>query len=366
MINQLMLVFTIWILVVTNVHSETYIRDYYYTASEADSKITARTNSLDQVKLLLLQEIGTHIRQEINITKDSSGYTYATEDIEAVTAGLTRVEIMEESWNGDTYYLKAEIDVDTDRVRKELEDIKNDKSDEKEQRLEITKAIQIELQESREKISNLRKQLDNASKSQKEKIRIQYVESVDQLSLSEMFSKGSGFEQKGQFEDAIFWYRKAAEQGHPYAQHNLGIFYDYGRGVRQSDTTAVEWYRKAAEQGIDRAQYNLAGHYREGRGVRQSDTTAVEWYRKAAEQGYMSGQYNLGIMYRIGRGVRQSDTTAVEWYRKAAEQGHAEAQLSLGIMYSLGRGVRQSDTTAVEWYRKACDGGEKEACKALN
>ncbi len=360
MINRLMLVFTIWVLVVTNVYSETYIRDYYYTASEADSKITARTNSLDQVKLLLLQEIGTHIRQEINITRDSSGATYATEDIEAVTAGLTRVEIIEESWNGHTYYLKAEINVDTDRVRKELEDIKNDKSDAKKQELEALKAIQIQLQESREKISKLRKQLDQANESQKEEVRIQYVESVGQLSISEMLSKGYDLEQKGQFKDALFWYRKAAEQGDPHAQHNVGVMYDFGRGVRQSDAAAAEWYRKAAEQGIDRAQFNLGNLFREGKGVSQSDTTAVEWYRKAAEQGNTSAQYNLATMYRLGRGVTQSNTTAVEWYRKAAAQDHAEAQFSLGIMYQVGQGVTQSDTAAAEWYRKACDLGYKD------
>ena len=81
--------------VISNVQAETYIRDYTYEASEADSKITSRANALDQVKIILLQEIGTHIRQKLNITKDGEGNTYAREDVEAITAGLTKVEIIE-------------------------------------------------------------------------------------------------------------------------------------------------------------------------------------------------------------------------------------------------------------------------------
>lgn len=59
----------------TTIHAKTYIREYTYKASEADSKLSSRTIALDQVKVLLLQEIGTHIRQKISIAKDSSGNT---------------------------------------------------------------------------------------------------------------------------------------------------------------------------------------------------------------------------------------------------------------------------------------------------
>ncbi len=78
-----------------------------------------------------------------------------------------------------------------------------------------------------------------------------------------------------------------AEQGDAGAQFRLGVMYDEGRGVPQSDAQAAEWYRKAAEQGNAVAQRFLGDMYAEGRGVPQSDAQAVEWYRKAAEQGIM-------------------------------------------------------------------------------
>jgi len=155
---------------------------------------------------------------------------------------------------------------------------------------------------------------------------------------------------------AVFWYRKAAEQGLADAQNNLGTMYRDGLGVAQEDyTEAVFWYRKAAEQGLAKAQNNLASMYQGGLGGTQDSTQAVFWYRKAAKQGLASAQYSLGMMYEQGDGIAQNYAQAIFWYRKAAEQGDADAQFSLGDMYYAGHGVAQDDTQAEFWWRKAED-----------
>ncbi|WP_411728714.1 tetratricopeptide repeat protein [Methyloglobulus sp.] len=60
-----------------------------------------------------------------------------------------------------------------------------------------------------------------------------------------MYADGRGVEQDD--EQALFWYRKAVEQGNAGAQFNLGKMYENGSGVEQDDEQAVFWYRKAAE-----------------------------------------------------------------------------------------------------------------------
>ena len=70
---------------------------------------------------------------------------------------------------------------------------------------------------------------------------------------------------------AVGGLRAAADQGHAQAQYNLGVMFDQGRGVAQSDVEAVRWYRKAADQGHAGAQYNLGTMFDQGRGVPQSD-----------------------------------------------------------------------------------------------
>ena len=44
-------------------------------------------------------------------------------------------------------------------------------------------------------------------------------------------------------------YRKAAEQGYAEAEYKLGDCYKYGSGVEQSYEEAIKWYKKAAEKG---------------------------------------------------------------------------------------------------------------------
>ena len=136
--------------------------------------------------------------------------------------------------------------------------------------------------------------------------------------------------------EAVRWYRKAADQGHAEAQNRLGTYYEYGRGVTEDYDEAVRWYRKAADQDLAEAQNNLGECYYYGRGVTQHYTEAVRWYRKAAEQGHSLAQIQLGRCYENGRGVPQSKSEALKWYRKAAAQRYSYAKEAVQRLESEG------------------------------
>ena len=142
--------------------AETYVREYTYKASEADSKITSRKNALDQVKLILLQEIGTHIRQQINITKNSSGSTYGGEDIEAITAGFAQVNILKEDWDGNIYYIKVEITADTQRVLNALDEFRKAKVQANQKQQRELKEKEAALKQTRKELDRVRQQLKQA------------------------------------------------------------------------------------------------------------------------------------------------------------------------------------------------------------
>ena len=59
------------------------------------------------------------------------------------------------------------------------------------------------------------------------------------------------------YEEAIKWYRKAAEQGSSAAQRNLAYCYEKGKGIAKNIDEAVAWYRKAANQGDNSAMESL-------------------------------------------------------------------------------------------------------------
>ncbi len=176
-----------------------------------------------------------------------------------------------------------------------------------------------------------------------------------QFNLGYCYQYGNGVTKD--YAEAVKWYQKAAEQGNAYAQFNLGLCYEQGDGVTTSITEAVKWYRKAAEQGLAQAQLNLGNCYYYGKGLTKDYDEAVKWFRKAAAQGYANAQCYIGVCYETGRGVTKDYAEAVKWYRKAAEQGNAPAQFNLGLCYEFAKGVTKSITESVKWYRKAAAQG---------
>jgi len=192
--------------------------------------------------------------------------------------------------------------------------------------------------------------------SKKLESRANSGDATSQYDLGVRYSKGDGV--PVDLEEAVGWYRKAAEQGLAKAQTALGYCYYGGQGVPLNFREAVKWYRKAAEQGGSEAQYELAACYRWGEhGVPQDFAEAAKWFRKAAEQGHRRAQDALGECYADGQGVPKDPAEAAKWIRKAAEQSDALRQDILGDRYRWGQGVTQDYAEAVKWYRKAADQG---------
>ncbi len=115
---------------------KSFVREYTYQAGEADSKLSCRTLALDQVKRLLLEEVGVYLESVLAMqtTEVASETTTSLEDttslnIQAITAGFTQTVILEEKWDGITYYLKAKIDLDPDDVLKKVEEFKTDREE---------------------------------------------------------------------------------------------------------------------------------------------------------------------------------------------------------------------------------------------
>lgn len=103
---------------------KTFIKDYYYQASENDSKISSRQKALIEVKTRILEEIGTYIESYVNYTVQSDNQevsnTFFEQEIKQITAGRLEVKILEENWNGVEYYIKAQVDVDPDEILQQL------------------------------------------------------------------------------------------------------------------------------------------------------------------------------------------------------------------------------------------------------
>ena len=89
----------------------------------------------------------------------------------------------------------------------------------------------------------------------------------------------------GDMEQAVYWLRRAAEQGHGEAQLLLGVRYDRGEGVPRDPVEAARLYRLSAEQGNYIAHHHLGLNYFDGEGVEQDDVQAHVWLSMATNHG---------------------------------------------------------------------------------
>jgi small-conductance mechanosensitive channel len=98
---------------------KTFVREYLYSAGETDSKISARSKALEQVKVLLLEELGTYVESWVNYKVeeiDKIDKDFFEQEIKTISAGITETKILDENWNGYEYFIKAEITADPEEV----------------------------------------------------------------------------------------------------------------------------------------------------------------------------------------------------------------------------------------------------------
>jgi len=181
--------------------------------------------------------------------------------------------------------------------------------------------------------------------------------STAQCEVGRCYASGEGVNKD--FQEAVKWFRMAAEQNDKQAQFNLGACYAFGHGVTQNNNEAVKWYRLAAEKGSAEAQSNLGWCFINGTGVVKDFTEAARLFKLAAEQGFAEAQNNLGECYLNGTGVAKNLTEAAKWYRLSAEQECSEAQNSLGKCYYYGYGVTMDIIEAYFWFSIASSNGSK-------
>lgn len=107
--------------------------------------------------------------------------------------------------------------------------------------------------------------------------------------------------------------------GETESQYKLAQKLALGDGVKENDTEAVKWYRKAAENGHPKAAMSMSRLYFTGEGVEQDDVQGAEWMLRAAQGGNSYAQALMGMLYLGGIGVDQDPQQALNWLNHSHE-----------------------------------------------
>lgn len=101
-----------------------FIREYTYKASDLDSKVSARKNTLDLIKASVLEEIISYTHNANTLEQAQANKQFRSSFIQSTTsstAGFLKAKILEENWNGFEMNIKAEIKANPEKIREELE-----------------------------------------------------------------------------------------------------------------------------------------------------------------------------------------------------------------------------------------------------
>jgi tetratricopeptide (TPR) repeat protein len=180
----------------------TYQRDYSYQASESDSKLSCRTLALEQVKRLLLEELGSYLSSQTEV----KNFQMSRDQITAITAGIVRTEVLKEKWDGTTYYIVAKITTDPGQVAKAVDELRKDK-----QSLGELEEVKKRTEELIVGLEKLREELKLAKEGEHTQENKDYMAAVKKLGAVDWYKEGFALAEARRYRDAISFYNRSIE-----------------------------------------------------------------------------------------------------------------------------------------------------------
>jgi TPR repeat protein len=165
----------------------------------------------------------------------------------------------------------------------------------------------------------------------------------------------------------IYWLKLSSQKGNANANYRLGICYEGNDTIIEQDKKkAFECFEKAANDGQVLAMSKLGFYYKRGVAVNKNFEKSYEWYLKAAEGGHSIAQNQLAFCYMKGEGCEKDWSKAFYWFEKASEQKHYVSLYQLGLCYMYARGCEKDLQKAKECFEQALDNGYDAAQKQLD
>lgn len=175
-----------------------------------------------------------------------------------------------------------------------------------------------------------------------------------------LYTLGTLYQAEGNFPQAVYYVRLAAEKNHVEAFNRLAYFYSEGLGIPKDHAEAQKYYIKAGNAGLVKAQYNIALNYARGEGVPQDQALALEWAMKAANQHFPEAEDMVGHILA----VQGKEREGLAWIKKAAAHGNKDAKDTLSNLYEAKSpllGIPEDPQASLQWYLAEGKAGNRDA-----
>jgi len=179
---------------------------------------------------------------------------------------------------------------------------------------------------------------------------------------------GAYYFKKKQYKEAVSYFSKGAVLGCTRAANNLGMCYEGGFGISKDPFEAVYWYKKAAEKGHPEAISNLGilnfklarvtsnpKHYEQ----------ALKWLFSAQQlkQNLKETYYALGLIFQNGLGTDRDLYIAMNYFEEADKLGNIYSARALAdSILEVSKTQKEFDKDKVlKLYQKGYKGGDLSA-----
>ena len=144
--------------------------------------------------------------------------------------------------------------------------------------------------------------------------------------------------------------RKFSDMGFYFTQQLLaGVYFEM-----QLLEISQALYRKAAEQGDPVSQYNLGLMLYNQKTGFNAPVETVKLWKASAAQGNVGALKDVGLIYLKGEVTGKPDVPkAIKYLEKAAEHGQGQALYLLGEIYELGSNGKADKDLAIKYYKAA-------------
>lgn len=154
--------------------------------------------------------------------------------------------------------------------------------------------------------------------------------------------------------------RRAADAGHAPAQALLAEILDRA----EFNEEALAWYRRAAEQGLAAGEFGLGTMYLSGEGVRADRSQALFWFARAAEKDHAEAIFALAqaLMATPAGEAAPEDALVLRWVERAAALQYVPAMERLAAAYASGTlGLAPDAARAAHWGERAAEAKKRQA-----
>ncbi|HEY8190546.1 MAG TPA: tetratricopeptide repeat protein, partial [Micavibrio sp.] len=170
---------------------------------------------------------------------------------------------------------------------------------------------------------------------------------------------GYAFERAGEYDQALQYYKKAADLNEFHAYNSLARLYFTGRGVPRDQATGLAWLEQGMSKNIPEVYAEAAQIYYFGQyGFPEDYKKALYYYTKGGELGDHEAKWSAAKMYLEGDNIPVNGELGMKMLNELAALNDAQAINSIGAIHADGKaGFPVDKKKAVEYWEKSASLG---------